>query len=259
MFCVECFNSFCLSCFSKGSETKDHRSDHAYSILRDNFKLFAGSDWTANEEKKFLDLIHQYGVGNWDEICELMDRKSVEECRSHFYKFYFDGAFKRLGMSNENAYVRHIVPYLLKQNTVEPPRSDENSFISKSMAGYRFTRSEFDVPYDNSAESILNNVQLDDDENDKDEELTSELNCAMFRAYNHRLKERHRRYRVISSHGLILQRKTLAWLSKYSDVFKHHSDLGKFAVFMQISDAMSFDFLMESMKFYFDKKRYLYR
>lgn len=198
------------------------------------------------------------GVGNWDEISAALGNKAPSECRIHFYTFYFDGVFgKRLGMSNESAYARHNVPYLVKSVSLEPPRGDENSFVATSMSGYRFARSEFDVPYDNSAESILNNISLDDDE--KDSQITSELNCALFRAYNHRLRERYRRYRILSSHGLILQRKTLAWLSKYTEMFHRHSDIGKFASFMQISDPMSFDFLMESMKYYFDTKRYLYR
>lgn len=193
-----------------------------------------------------------------------MTQKSTEQCRTHFYSFYFDGIFgTQLGLSNENAYARHNVPYLLKTNSMEPPRGDDKNFISQSMAGYRFARSDFDIPYDNSAESILNKVIHDDDEafeNDPEmQDLMKELNCAMFRAYNHRLKERKRRYHVIRKHGLILQRKTLAWLSRYSEIFNHHSALGKFATFMQISDPTSFDFLMESMKLFIDTKRCLYR
>lgn len=262
--CAECFELFCLSCFSKGSETSKHKSDHSYNIQRDDFILFASSDWTAREEKVFLNLIQSYGVGNWDEISSFMVRKSAEQCRFHFYNFYFDGIFaKQLGLSNENAYTRHNVPYLLKTNSLEPPRGDEKNFISQSMAGYRFARSDFDIPYDSSAESILNKISFDEDEvfeNDHDmKEFTTELNCALFRAYNHRAKERKRRYHVMKNHGLILQRKTLAWLSKYSEMFSNHSSLGKFSTFMQISDPTSFDFLMESLKHFFDKKRHLYR
>jgi transcriptional adapter 2-alpha len=253
-----------LSCFSQGSETPKHKSDHSYSIRRDDFTLFPNSNWTAREEKEFLNLMHKFGVGNWDEISAFMTKKSPFECRAHFYKFYFDGVFNsNLGLTNENAYVRHNVSYLFKANSVDPPRGDLNSFLSKSMAGYRFARSEFDIPYDNSAESILNNITLDVydifSKDPQTQKLISELNCALLRAYNHRLQERKRRYRIISQHGLIVQRKTLAWLSKYSEVFQHHSSMTKFSAFMQISDPMSFDFLLESMKHFHDTKRYLYR
>lgn len=264
MSCVECSELFCLSCFSSGSETNNHRSDHAYSIRKDDFTLFDNSTWTAHEEKVFLNLIYYYGVGNWEEISSFMSNKSPEQCRTHFYTFYFDGVFgKKLGLTNENAYVRHNVPYIMKTSSIDPPRGDDKNFISQSMSGYRFARSEFDVPYDNSAESILNKIILDDSEafeNDQDmKELNNELNYALFRAYNHRLKERKRRYCIMQKHGLILQRKTLAWLSRYSKVFTNPSEIGKFAAFMQISEPSSYDFLLESMKLFIDTKRYLYR
>lgn len=259
MSCAECFEQFCLSCFAKGSETRDHRNNHEYKIRKDDFELFSGCSWTACEEKLFLNSILTCGIGNWEEISLKME-KSQEDCKNHFYNFYFDGVFEKLGMTNKNAYVRHNVPYLYKNNCQELPRGDENSFVSSSMSGYRFARSEFDVPYDSSAESILNNVSLDESEqNEKDEEILRELNCALFRAYNHRLKERHRRYRVMRDHGLILQRKTLAWLSRYTEVFHKHADVGKFATFTQICDPTSLDFLMESMKHFFDTKRQFFR
>lgn len=262
--CFECSELFCLSCFSRGSETSSHRSFHAYSIRRDDFILFANSTWTACEEKSFLNLIHSYGVGNWDEISSFMSNKSSEQCKTHFYKFYFDGVFEeKLGLSNESAYVRHNIPYLFKTSSIEPPRGDDKNFISQSMSGYRFARSEFDIPYDNSAESILNNIILDDNEafeNDPEmKKLNNDLNCALFRAYNHRLKERKRRYRIMQSHGLILQRKTLAWLARYSEVFQNHSGIGKFATFMQLLEPTTFDFLLESLKLFIDTKRCLYR
>lgn len=241
-------------------ETQNHKNYHSYNIRKDDFELFSGCEWTAREEKIFLNAMLKCGVGNWDEISAAL-QKSPKDCRAHFHAFYFDGVFgKKLGLSSKDAYARHNVPYLLKTNSLEPPRGDENSFVSTSMSGYRFARSEFDVPYDNSAESILNNINVNGDEtNEKDTQIMSELNCALFRAYNHRLRERYRRYRIIKNHGLILQRKTLAWLSKYTELFHRHSDIGKFASFMQICEPMSFDFLMESMMYFFDKKRYLYR
>lgn len=155
------------------------------------------------------------------------------------------------------------MPYLFKANSLDPPRGDINNPITKYMAGYRACRSDFDIPFDHSAESILNSISIDDDgvfENDEDmKELMKELKYAMFRAYNNRLKERKRIYHVVQNHGLIVQRKTLAWLSRYSDVFQHHTKLGRFAAFIQISDPSSFDFLLESMKLFHDTKLSLYK
>lgn len=259
--CAECFQIFCLACFAAGSETENHKTTHDYTVRRDDFKLFHYSNWTAREEKMLLNAIQVCGAGNWDEISTELKSKSPEECRNHFYEYYFCGV---LGEQNyNNAYVAHNVPYLLKTSCLDPPRGDEKNFITQSMSGYRFARSDFDIPYDNSAESILNNVVSSDDAAfDKDKEmrvLANELSCAILRAYNHRLKERKRRYCVVQKHGLILQRKTLAWLSKYAEVFHQQSAIGKFVAFMQISEPVSFDFLLESLKLYSDTKRYLYR
>lgn len=260
--CNECNQLFCLKCFSCGSETKVHKSDHSYTIRKDDFFLFKGSRWIAREEKVFLNLIYSYGVGNWDEISALMN-KTPHEVQSHFFKYYFEGILgQRVGLNN-NAYVRHFVPHILKTNDLEPPRPEENGYLARSMAGYRFARSDFDVPFDNSAESLFNNLSLNADEDYENDhqmrQIANEVNCAIFRAYNHRLKERNRRYRVIKNHGLLLQRKTLSWLSQYSDIFQNHSSIRRFATFMQISDSTSFDFLMESIKLFIDTKRSLFR
>lgn len=264
MSCAECFEIFCLSCFAAGSETNVHKSDHNYKIQHDDFKLFQSCNWSASEEKAFLNALLSCGVGNWEDISEEIIGKSPEECRSHFHEFYFSGVLgKQFNPSIENAYVRLNIPFLLKTNSLDPPRGDDKNFISQSMSGYRYALSAFDVPYDSSAESIIKNVISPDDEayiQDKElRDIVSEMSCAVLRAYNHRLKERNRRYSVVQSHGLILQRKTLAWLSKYSDAFPQPSAMGKFVTFLQISEPTTFDFLMESLKLFSDTKRYLYR
>ena len=68
---------------------------------------------------------------------------------------------------------------------------------------------------------------------------------------------------MIRDHGLIVQRKTLAWLTKYADALKvnktNQISTGRFIAFMQITDGMSFDFLVESLKFACDTKKYLQR
>lgn len=190
-----------------------------------------------------------------------MSQRSPESCRTHFNKFYFDGIFARkLGLSNESYYIRKEIPYIFKQNRLEHRGGGDNNYVAQSLSGYSFARSEFNIPYDHSAESILNSVNQEDNSFDeKKSNIVQELYCALFLAYNHRLKERARRYRVIQNHGLILQRKTLAWLSRYSEVFQDQFDITRLTAFVQISDPLSFDFLLESIKLFSDKKRFLNR
>lgn len=216
----------------------------------------------------FLNAIQYCGVGNWDEISVELGNKSPEECRNHFHEFYFSGVLGRENnLEEDNACVRYNVPYILQTNSLDPPRDNTRNFILQSMSGYRFARSDFDIPFDHSAEStIINVISYDDGAFEQNEEpseqlkyFIEELSCSMLRAYNHRLKERKRIYCNVRKHGLILQRKILAWLSKYSEVFHHPSVTKKFVAFTQISDPTSFDFLMESLKVFSSTKKYLYR
>lgn len=182
--CVECAQLFCLACFACGSETTQHRNTHSYAIRHDNVRVFASSSWTASDEKKLLDYMLMYGFANWDEISRAMKTKTADECRQHYLKYYFDGIFeKMIGLTSE-PYFPEIIPFMYKMNSVEPPRQDVDSISFKAMAGYRCARSDFDVPYDNSADSIVSNLQL----NGWDDGMGTELNCAIFKAYNNRLR-----------------------------------------------------------------------
>lgn len=71
--------------------------------------------------------------------------------------------------------------------SLEPPRPTLDSATFKLMAGYHSGRSEFDTPFDNSAETIVSGLSLCEWP-PADQEIGDTLNCAMFMAYNHRLK-----------------------------------------------------------------------
>lgn len=187
--CAECNQLFCLNCFARGVETKIHRNTHSYIIRHNSINVFPQTDWSAGEEKRLLNLILTLGYGNWEEISKSMKNRSPDECREHYLKCYFDGIFeKTLGLTNRNCYVRSTMPFLIKMNSLDPPRCDTEMPNFKTMAGYRFARSDFDTPYDNSAEALLNHTLLDVEDDPENTEAIDELNCALFRAYNHRKK-----------------------------------------------------------------------
>lgn len=187
--CAECASHrSCLKCFSVGAEIASHENTHAYVITHDNVKIFPNSNWSAREERRLLDLLLQCGVGNWNDISTALQTKSPQECREHYLTYYFDGIFsKTLGLT-KYPYVRLCVPYLFKTNTIEPPRHNLEMIHSKYMAGYRFARSDFDTPYDISAESIVSDLKIKKDWGEDYEDIGEELNCAMVRAYNNRLQ-----------------------------------------------------------------------
>jgi hypothetical protein len=61
----------------------------------------------------------------------------------------------------------------------------------------------------------------------------------------------------------MIHRKTLSWMARNYDIFSNlktkNSTNGRFISFMQLSDGISFDFLVESLKYALDTKKYLQR
>lgn len=200
--CAECLDILvCLQCFSKGREVVGHRNSHAYIIVRDDVQVFAtDSSWTARDERILLQALHTHGYGNWDDIAKSLQRRhSAEEIRRHYHDCYFGGIFERLlGLQHvRNCYMPERMPYVFKMRSLEPPRHDDIASIQfKINAGYRCARGDFDTPYDSSAEGLLS-VMVEQQRADDDDELETgspesqlveELQCALVRAYNNRLR-----------------------------------------------------------------------
>lgn len=188
--CSECRQLFCLPCFSRGSETEKHRNTHQYSVRTDDtLTVFENSNWSATEEKRLLDALQLNGYGNWTEIGRTMRTRSAAECEHHYRRFYFDGVFGlKLGLRS-CSYEPERTPYWYKMNSVEPPRHDADDVAFNRLAGYRCARADFDVPYDNSAESIVSHLDLSWSDAGADyESIGDQLNAAIFTAYNHRLR-----------------------------------------------------------------------
>lgn len=165
-------------------------------------RVFAGSAWSAGEEKHLLGALSRYGHGNWSEIARSMNgrlpagcasrfRYTADECEQHYERHYFGGLFEQTCGLSAEPYERETVPYLYRMNSVDPPRQEAKP---DAMAGYRAARGEFDVPYDNSAESMV--CQLDAarwfDEPSASggswREIGEVLQCGMVQAYNNRLR-----------------------------------------------------------------------
>lgn len=188
--CSECSCLLCCNCFCRGAEIVGHKNTHSYRIIRDdNIRVFQNSGWSAKEEKKLLDLLMVHGYGNWEAIAKTLVPRSATECRDHYLNYYFGGIFeKTLGLTND-PYLVDSVPYMYKMTCLDPPRYDIDNVNFKRMAGYRYARSDFDIPFDLSAEGFVSNLDLVDDDCDAETRQAYEaMNCAVFTAYNNRLK-----------------------------------------------------------------------
>lgn len=189
--CAECKSTkhlSCLKCFAVGAEIGNHLNSHAYIITHDNVKVFPNSNWSAREERKLLELLMRCGFGNWADISRAIGSRNAVECRDHYLQCYFDGIFWKTCGLTKYPYERLTIPYLYRQNVIEPPRYYSETVQSKFMAGYRYARSDFDTPFDVSAESVIANIKLPNEWDDEYREISELLNGALGNAYNHRLR-----------------------------------------------------------------------
>lgn len=72
----------------------------------------------------------------------------------------------------------------------------------------------------------------------------------------------------MKDHGLLIVRKTFGWYTSHAEALGEFSDKltkndmkvrGKFLSFMQLSDPVAYDTLVESLQYACDLKKYLYR
>ncbi|XP_070137015.1 transcriptional adapter 2A isoform X1 [Drosophila bipectinata] len=271
--CSECLDIIlCLLCFSRGKETASHRNNHAYIIMRDSIQVFAEEPhWTAKDERILLQTLRSHGYGNWEAVSNaLAQRHNPAEARRHYHECYFGGIFERLLrlQHSSQCYFPERMPYVYKMRSLDPPRHDDIASMQfKMSAGYRCARGDFDTPYDTSAESLLSimvkqsprDVHQEDHQNEAELGLMEELQLGLVQAYNNRLRERQRRYRVMRQHGLILPNRTVSWISKYMGAFTSDASCMRFLGFMQICDPIQFDMLVESLRYYNDLKTRLYK
>ncbi|XP_028034170.1 transcriptional adapter 2A [Bombyx mandarina] len=249
--CCECESNVCTPCFSSGKETEMHKNDHKYAIRRNDFPLFGNCNWSAKEECKLLSALSTYGFGNWEEISKNVHTRSKLECQEHYRKYYIENVqYKELRLLKEtqqSLFPKPITPYLYNTDvSTNPPR---NNSSDQHLAGYNTYRSEFEFSYDHNAESIFNiedSYSEDDDEDEDEMDMMDSLKVSLVNALNTRLRERHRRYKIIQNHGLVMPNKLFSWIQKF-DLTITRQKAERLLCFMQFMTGIQFDAFMESM------------
>ena len=92
--CLKCFiNKSKLNNFKKIEsqnyfyDTSPHEYNCYHIISKMNEPIFT-DDWTLEEEIKLLGALAHLGIGNWEDISNIL-RKGKFECRSHYNAFYY--------------------------------------------------------------------------------------------------------------------------------------------------------------------------
>ncbi|XP_033201839.1 transcriptional adapter 2A isoform X1 [Bombus vancouverensis nearcticus] len=261
--CAVCDSmELCPSCFSNGSEISNHRNDHDYIIIKNEFPLINGSGWTAKQELECLDVLQECGFGNWVDMARRIQGKSTEECKNHYLQYYIDNqalaGLPKMKETKASLVGCEPIPYPYKlQDLEEPPRFAPNTLNCKLLAGYNAARSDFEVNFDNHAELLISALNYDEfDISDNNYELGKELQVAIVQAYNNRLKERMRRRKIIRNHGLIAFRRTISWIQRYECTITR-ALAERLLIFMQLLGGIEFDYFMEGLHRAGELKNYL--
>lgn len=250
--CSECENvNICCRCFANGVEKYSHKSYHKYRVMKHDIVLFEKSNWTAEEELIVLDTMFTYGYGNWETISKKLRNRTELEIKEHYDRFYLDEPVSELPKvteTNQSLFPKPVIPYRFRlTNIEEPPRFIPDTMGYQSLSGYCAARSDFEIEFDANCENILAELcHIDFDKTHPKYELLLELQVGLVRSYNHRVRERSRRKRVIRDHGLILIRKTMSSLHRYENTLTRPV-AERMLDFMQLLSGIEFDFLMEGL------------
>lgn len=232
----------CLQCFSRGAEFGKHLSHHRYEVVKNDFPVFEPS-WTAAEEMRLLEAIADCGVGNWEAVANQIQTKTKQQCYKHYRKFYIDSPKPPLPLLREQNITIHPSPVTFKL-CEDPPRPAEGSTLQLEMAGYMAGRGDFMVEHDNYAETDLNELCIQSDE----DALDREIKLAALEAYRDVLKERQRRKRILRNYGLIHIKKQNVYNRRYNYSFGA-SVMDSLRVFTRLLSPMDWDKFLESLHF----------
>jgi transcriptional adapter 2-alpha len=244
-----------------GAELEPHKNYHQYVVMRSEFSLYEGSTWTANEEVELLDALFECGFGNWSDISRRLQTRSAQECEKHYVTFYINNPIPELPKFKESVYPITLEPPFEYRHleTEQPPRYFPGSSSYRTLGGYNAARGDFEIEYDNYAETTISQLDFSTFEPvDPSYEIGTALQAAIMNMYNVRLRERERRKRVVRNHGLIVVRKTLSWLQRYETTVTR-TVAERLLLFMQLMSGIDFDYIMEGLHHAGELKQYILR
>lgn len=204
-------------------------------------------EWGADEELLLLEGAEMYGLGSWADIADhIGSGREKDEVRDHYYKTYLESsnfplpelaepgssgsldqipreefqARKKRRIENRKAAAANAPPLAPKKKpTASVPACHE-------IQGYMPGRMEFEVEYENEAETTVKDMFFDpgDGFNPLTGQIEPEidLKLTVMDIYNHRLAQRVERKKVIFEHTLLEYKKNQTTEKKRS---KEEKDL----------------------------------
>ena len=209
-----------------------------YHIISKMTEPIFTDDWTFGDEIKLLGALSHLGIGNWEDISNVLG-KGKFECKAHYHAFYYkkqNDYFPNINNSNLNdknkinerkknkSLENKLIQNIAKVGYI-PFNNDDNNQVNRSIninrnnsksehinnninqnayntLGYWPKRQEFDVEYKNDAEIELMEVDFKENKENKEQEKLNEVYNKILNDYNNILNKRDERKNFVLENNL---------------------------------------------------------
>ncbi|KAB1282608.1 Transcriptional adapter 2-beta [Camelus dromedarius] len=213
--CTECQDiELCPECFSAGAEIGTTAATHTATS--------AEGGWTSREEQLLLDAIEQFGFGNWacvndadslhvmgasgpkeDMAAHVGASRTPQEVMEHYVSMYIHGNLGKACIPDTipNRVTDHTCPSggPLSPSLTTPLPPLDISVAEQQQLGYMPLRDDYEIEYDQDAETLISGLSVNYD----DDDVEIELKRAHVDMYVRKLKERQRRKNIARDYNLV--------------------------------------------------------
>ena len=188
----------CLDCFSVGAALVPHKPWHDYRLIQTVQDPIFQTGWAADEEEKMLEGLELYGVGNWEQVAKLIISKNPVETEQHFMKTFLQSSSAPLPDPDVMVPVEKP-PQGEKAEDMDPKRLRVmHMHQQEDAAGWMEKRQDFVYEWDNEAEEIIGDMEVNDD----DSKTERDLKAQVLEIYTKKLDQRELRKRFVLERGL---------------------------------------------------------
>ena len=189
--CAECVVpsvELCILCFMGKFDQGLHRFSHSYSVISGevvNFPSLGGREFGAC--LSLLDTTRKFSVGSWDEVATRINMGCRENCEKLLLSVYH--MWKEACHQQFPEHEIQLAADSLGEagrNTVEVNPANIPSHHVSDFPGFLQNRFDFDIEYDDSAELILADIEITDE--DSHDDVATKLSC--LRAFTLRTRRR---------------------------------------------------------------------
>jgi transcriptional adapter 2-alpha len=203
--CAECFApsvDLCLLCFTGKYEVGQHRADHAYYVLTgDHLQEDALYSTSLGEILLLLDSTRKFSVGSWTDVQMRSKMISPGQCEKVFMELYSTWKGSAGGEYPQQDF--ELDTNCLDSCTLENGagmlvQSVPIPKFASDIPGFMPNRVDFELEYDDTAELILADIEINDDDLPHERELKMEV----LRSYTERVRRREMIKTFVCKQGL---------------------------------------------------------